>query len=153
MCFTIIKIELLDKLWQSSHYFTACQAYSNMIAERRQKVASGVEDTFGINKTQWFWPAHWCSDVTEWVSWIFCSFPALTCVHSLSDIYILYWTEIWNHVFMLLIKIQISNRLVILPWKYCWCWMLIHSSKIKATYHSQFHHSWPSPYISMWPLT
>ncbi|RVW54916.1 hypothetical protein CK203_071530 [Vitis vinifera] len=34
----------------SSHFLL--QAYSDMIAERRKKVTSGVEDTFGLKKSQ-----------------------------------------------------------------------------------------------------
>lgn len=32
--------------------FIHCQAYSEMIAERRKRVTSGVEDTFGRKKKQ-----------------------------------------------------------------------------------------------------
>ncbi|XP_039114427.1 uncharacterized protein LOC120249824 [Dioscorea cayenensis subsp. rotundata] len=39
-------------IWWYIFLYAYPKAYSNMIAERRQKVASGVEDTFGINKTQ-----------------------------------------------------------------------------------------------------
>lgn len=35
-----------------SKKFVCCQAYSEMIAERRERVTNGVEDTFGQGKNQ-----------------------------------------------------------------------------------------------------
>jgi len=33
-------------------FLVCCQAYSDMIAERREKVTNGVENTFGQRKNQ-----------------------------------------------------------------------------------------------------
>ncbi|KAJ0973597.1 hypothetical protein J5N97_015562 [Dioscorea zingiberensis] len=45
-------ISLITCIWWYIFLYAYPKAYSNMIAERRKNVASGVEDTFGLNKSQ-----------------------------------------------------------------------------------------------------